>query len=89
MDIEKTLVDWKIKERPPSMPRRYDFDDYESVSQLLDALAAISEQTGFHPNLNFTRTHVNVSISTDEDALGDDEYQFAAKAEALFVQQTA
>lgn len=89
MDIEKTLADWRIKERPPSMTRRYDFDDYEAVRQFLDDLAEISEQTGFHPNLNFTRTHVNVSVGTDAEALGDDEYQFAAQAETLFVQQTA
>jgi pterin-4a-carbinolamine dehydratase len=74
---------WNVQQRPAAMTRRYDFASYTETRTFLDQLAALSERTGYHPNLNFARNHVSVSINAQGDALGDEEYAFAAEADHL------
>ncbi|WML88203.1 4a-hydroxytetrahydrobiopterin dehydratase [Thiothrix subterranea] len=74
---------WHIQQRPAAMTRRYDFASYSETRTFLDQLAALSERTGYHPNLNFARNHVSVSINADGETLGDVEYTFAAEADHL------
>jgi len=74
---------WRIQQRPAAMNRRYDFTDYAQTRQFLDDLAALSERTGYYPDLNFTRHQVTVNIAADADTLGEAEYRFAADADAL------
>lgn len=74
---------WSIQQRPPTMSRRYEFVDYAQTRQFLDDLAALSERTGYYPNLTFNRHQVTVSIAADAEALGETEYCFATEADAL------
>ena len=74
---------WNIQQRPAAMTRRYEFASYAKTRVFLDQLAALSERTGYHPNLNFARNHVSVSINAEADTLGDMEYAFAAEADVL------
>lgn len=76
-------INWKTQERPPLMTRRYEFAAYAQTRAFLDDLAALSEHTGYFPDLNFGRTHVNVSVTPREEALGAAEFGFAARADAL------
>lgn len=77
---------WTIQQRPAAMTRRYEFASYAETRTFLDQLAALSERTGLHPNLNFARNHVSVSINAEGDALTDADYAYAAEADA-FAQQ--
>ena len=74
---------WNVQQRPAAMTRRYEFASYAETRTFLDQLAALSERTGLHPNLNFARNHVSVSINAEAETLSDAEYAFAAEADAL------
>ena len=80
--VEQT-GNWKIQERPPLMSRCYEFTGYAETRKFLDDLAALSERTGYYPDLNFGKTHVNVSVAPRGDNLGSAEQAFAAEADAL------
>lgn len=80
------LGNWRIQERPPLMTRRYDFATYAETRKFLDDLAAVSERTGYFPDLNFGKTHVNVSVAPRDEALGETERAFAAQADSLAAQ---
>lgn len=79
----EALNNWKIQERPPLMTRRYDFASYAETRLFLDDLAALSERTGYFPDLNFGKTHVSVSVAPREETLGDAERDFAARADDI------
>ncbi len=76
-------MNWQVQQRPPMMTRRYDFASYAETRQFLDGLSALSEQVGYYPDLNFGKTHVNVSVVPQGDSLGDTEYAFTAAVESF------
>lgn len=89
MAESQTPAGWEIQKRPPGMTRRYEFESYAETRQFLDELADLSERTGYHPNLNFNRTQVTVTIQAGADEPGQTEYDFAAGADAILSQQAA
>lgn len=81
---EQALADgWQLHQRPAQLTRRFDFSSYSETRAFLDQLAELSERTGYFPNLNFGKTHVNVAIAARGDALDQEEIDFAAQVDAL------
>lgn len=79
---------WTVQQRPALMTRRYDFASYAETRQFLDGLSALSERVGYYPDLNFGKTHVNVSVAPVGDSLGDQEYEFTAEVESIAAKLT-
>jgi len=54
---------WEARGKPPTLFRRFVFASYGETRDFLDAIAALSEETGIHPqNINFGTTYVNVTL---------------------------
>ncbi len=62
-----------------SMTRRFEFASYSEMRTFLDRLAEYSKEQGYYPDLNFGKTRVNVSITSDNP----DRSAFAAGVDAL------
>ena len=62
-----------------AMTRRYEFASYGETRTFLHRLAEYSKEQGYYPDLNFGKTHVNVSITLDNP----DRSIFAAGVDAL------
>jgi pterin-4a-carbinolamine dehydratase len=65
------------------MTRRFDFPDYAATRDFLDGLTKLSEASGYYPDLNFAKTHVNVSVAARDEVLGPNEYAFASQVDVL------
>lgn len=89
MTNHEVPADWRLEKRPVGLTRSFSFESYEETRVFLDQLADLSEETGYYPNINFTRTQVNVSIQSEADDLSDKEYSFAAASNDLFAQPNA
>ena len=75
---------WTEVEQPPLLYRRIEFAAYPEARAFLERLANLSKETGLYPDLSFSRTHVNVTVDCSGDAaVGADEREFVARAEAL------
>lgn len=87
MSQEQVPVEWKLQKNPPGITRSYEFETYQDTSKFLEELADLSERMNFYPNLNFTRTQVNVNIDVTgkiEDLNQQQiEYGFATEANTL------
>lgn len=79
---------WEARGRPPTLFRRFVFEGYGATRAFLDALAALSEKTGMHPqNINFAGTYVNITLEpSEEEELGAAELDLAEKINALYTQ---
>jgi len=89
MSAENLDKEWKVTKRPPNITRSFQFETYDEMRDFLDDLADLSEKEDFYPNINFTRTQVNLSIQSDADELSDREFNFAEQTEALLSQRAA
>ncbi len=75
------MVDnWTLRERPALLlERRIDFDSFELTRDFLDLTADLSEREGFYPDISFGRTHVSMTIRTEDDSdeFGESQLRFA------------
>lgn len=76
-------ADWNIQARPAIMTRRFDFASYTETRKFLDDLSDLSKRVGYYPDLNFGKTHVNVSVASQGDSLGQAEYEFSAEVDSI------
>lgn len=76
---------WEARGKPVALFRRFEFERYSATRNFLDALAALSEETGIHPqNINFGSTYVNITLEGAEGTVPDErELTLAARINAL------
>ena len=76
---------WEARGKPPTLFRRFSFGAYRETRAFLDALAALSEETGIHPqNINFGTTYANVTLeAADGETLTAADAEFARRVDAL------
>ena len=75
---------WEVRERPPILFRRFEFDAYRTTRSFLDALEVLSKEQGYYPDLGFASTYVNVTVQArDGKALAPADYDFAARVTQL------
>ena len=77
---------WEARGKPPTLFRRFEFERYSGTRAFLDALAALTEETGMHPqNINFGITYVNITIEgVGGAAPGEAELGFASRINDLY-----
>lgn len=76
---------WRERERPVRLERRYEFRDYSTLRDFLDRAADLSEREGLYPDMGFGRDYVNITIfaGDGEAILGDDRHRFARELDRL------
>lgn len=76
---------WEARGKPPTLFRRFSFGAYGETRAFLDALAALSEETGIHPqNINFGSTYANVTLeAVGGEVLTEADAAFARRIDAL------
>ena len=79
---------WEARGKPPTLFRRFTFERYGETRTFLDAVAALSEEAGLHPqNINFASTYVNITLESGESGeLGEAELGLAGRINALYTQ---
>lgn len=61
-------TNWVTRKRPARLERRFEFADYEATREFLDRAAELSESRGHYPDMNFSRTHVSITLRPEEDS---------------------
>jgi pterin-4a-carbinolamine dehydratase len=76
---------WRERERPVRLERRYEFRDYTTLREFLDRAADLSEREGLYPDMGFSRDYVNITIHVGdgEEVLSDDRHRFARELDRL------
>lgn len=75
---------WEVRDRPPLLFRRFEFDGYAATRAFLDALEALSKEQGYYPDLSFAPKYANVTVQArDGKALTADDYAFAVRVTEL------
>lgn len=77
--------EWKERERPPRLEKRYEFESYEALRAFLDDAADLSEEKGLFPDIGFGKTYANFTIHMEEGSteLTDKQREFAELLDTL------
>ncbi|MHB0921218.1 MAG: pterin dehydratase [Thiomonas sp. 13-66-29] len=83
--MSDALQGWERRDKPPTLFRRFAFERYAQTRAFLDALSALCDEFGRHPqNINFGTTYVNVTLeAADGQAFAPQDEVFAARISAL------
>ncbi|CUA93911.1 4a-hydroxytetrahydrobiopterin dehydratase [Thiomonas bhubaneswarensis] len=83
--MDDNQTGWREQGKPPTLFKRFAFGNYGQTRDFLDALAALAEETGQHPqNINFGTTYVNITLDAEDGkTMGEAERAFAARIDAL------
>jgi len=76
---------WKERNSPARLERRYQFEDYEMLSEFLERAAKLSEKEAFYPDMGFGKDYVNITIYSEEnkEKLGQPQHRFAQELDLL------
>jgi len=67
-----------------SISKQFKFDRYGITREFLDRVAELSDADGYHPNISFGTTYVNITIHAREgEELGEADRQFALEVDRL------
>ena len=84
MAEDRNDASWTERDRPASLSRRFFFAGYGETRDFLDRVAALSEETGIHPDISFGRDYANLSVNALEgEALSEAERDFARQVDTL------
>ena len=77
--------EWKERDRPPRLEKRYEFENYEALRAFLDDAADLSEEKGLFPDIGFGKTYANFTIHIEEGSteLSDKQREFAQLLDTL------
>lgn len=79
-DTTELPAGWTRIKSPPSLFRRFEFGAYAETRRFLEAMAAVSEETGIQPDLGFGTTYVNVTVRGENGGAPDEPARrFAAR----------
>lgn len=77
--------EWRERNRPARLERRYEFGSYDELRDFLDKAASLSDEKNLYPNIGFGRGYVNFTIYPDEghEDIGETERDFASQLEKI------
>jgi pterin-4a-carbinolamine dehydratase len=83
--MSETPEGWEERGKPATLFRRFEFERYAQTRDFLDALAALTEVSGIHPqNINFGSTYVNLTLQSETgEGVTGVERQLAVQINAL------
>ncbi|MDH5233045.1 MAG: 4a-hydroxytetrahydrobiopterin dehydratase [Gammaproteobacteria bacterium] len=61
------VENWKERSKPARLERRIEFDDYEQTRYFLEKAADLAEREGYYPDISFGRSHVSMTVYSQED----------------------
>ncbi|SEQ88815.1 Pterin-4a-carbinolamine dehydratase [Nitrosomonas sp. Nm51] len=90
MSLAELPDGWESRGGLPALFKRFEFESYNETRAFLDALAALAEETGLHPqNINFASTYVNITLDTnDKGELGEAELGLAMRINQLYLKKS-
>ena len=79
---------WRERVSPPCIERRFEFDNYSSVSSFLERLGELSKTNLRFPDISFGTSYVNITLRPDEERdeylINESDYEFAAEIDTIY-----
>lgn len=58
---------WKVRKRPARLEGRFEFESYDDTRDFLDLAAELAEREDYYPDMSFGRTHVSITLKSEEE----------------------
>ena len=84
------MKEWRQKNRPECLEKRYEFLSYEKTRDFLDVLGDFCEKLNRFPDISFGKTYANITIrpsdENEKEQISEVDHEFATKIDLLIDQ---
>lgn len=82
------VPDWQVAGGPDRLVREFPFADYAQALAFVNAISAVAEAEGHHPDIAFGWGYVKVTLYTHKiKGLHENDFIMAAKFDRVFTDQ--
>ena len=77
---------WKQRESPIRFEKRFEFDDYQSISKFMKQIDELCKEKNIYPNISFGKNFVSLSIFIDSERISNIEKEFCSQIDNFYLQ---
>ena len=83
-EYKKQIPKWDLMEQSSKLKREFKFEDFKHSLKFIDRVAAIAEEEGHHPDIEFGWGYARIYIYThDIDGLHKNDFILASKIDLI------
>ena len=83
-EYKKKVPKWDLVEQSSKLRREFNFDNFKNSLKFIDRVAAIAEEEGHHPDIEFGWGYARIYIYTHEiDGLHENDFILASKIDLI------
>ena len=83
-------MEWRHKNRPECLEKRFEFESYEKTRDFLDSLGDFCEKVNRFPDISFGKTYANITIrpseNNEKEEISRVDHKFSLQIDLLFKQ---
>ena len=77
---------WKQRESPIRFEKRFEFDDYQSISKFMKQIDELCKEKNIYPNISFGKNFVGITIFLDSEKLSKIEKDFSNQIDNFYLE---
>ena len=82
--VLKELIMWNQRESPFRIEKRFEFEEYSTISMFMGKIEQLCKKNDIYPNISFGKNFVSVTIFQDSQEISDIEKDFSIQIDKFF-----
>ena len=77
---------WNQRESPLRIEKRFEFEEYSSISKFMRNIDQLCKEKNIYPNISFGKNFVSVTLFIDSLKISEIENDFAKQIDKFFLE---
>ena len=86
LDKFKKKLMWNQRESPFRIEKRFEFDEYQSISKFMKKIDELCKEKNIYPNISFGKNFVSVTIFLESEKISKIEKSFSSQLDIFYLE---
>ena len=77
---------WNQRESPFRIEKRFEFDEYQSISKFMKKIDELCKEKNIYPNISFGKNFVSVTIFLEFEKISKIEKSFSSQLDIFYLE---
>ena len=77
---------WNQRESPFRIEKRFEFDEYQSISKFMKKIDELCKEKNIYPNISFGKNFVSVTIFLESEKISKIEKSFSSQLDIFYLE---
>ena len=75
---------WELRKSPSRIEKRFEFDNYQTISQFMKKIEELCKSKNIYPNISFGKNFVSFSLFIESNEISNFENDFSKNIDNIF-----